>query len=187
MRHFSFGILFIVVGCSSAKVSDCSKVDWRIVGRIDEELSNPTTKTKMRHKNHCGAKFNEPLWHEGRMVGALFHCTDQGAYYAAKMELPFPSKCDEKLHKALNVAYQDGLKVKQYQQDISISESELSEAKEAEAKKASQKSSWSQELGRWMFSEEPRSTSLQRTIDSRREDIRVLEAKYPPPYSFKYP
>lgn len=187
MTKLSLLILLLVVGCSSGKVSNCKTVDWKMVGRIDEELGNPVTKTKMRHKGHCGSKFNEPLWHEGRLVGALFRCTDPGAYYAAKNSQAFPSQCEQKLHKQLNVAYQDGRRLLQLQQDIANSETELTEAEEAEKKKASQKSSFTQDLGRWLFNGEARSVSIQRYIDQKREDVQKLEAKYPPPYSEHYP
>lgn len=186
MKNKILLLLVFLIGCSSGSVRDCKLADWKVIGRIDEELGQSESK-KPRHKKHCKQKFTEESWEEGRQVGAIFRCSANGAYYAGKKAQNFPSHCPPDAHMALNQAYQDGVYVAKQLAKLTELRSDLDEAKEVEAKKAQQKSSFTQDLGRWLFNGRPRSELLGEEISKVELEVHRLESKFIPPYALSYP
>lgn len=63
--------------------------------------------------------------------------------------------------------------------------SDLQEAKQKEDKKASQKSSFTQELGRFLFPKEKASVGLTKQYSEIEDEINQKEKNYPPPPSLR--
>ena len=188
----SWLIFLTLVSCSHGSVDSCKEADWKLVGRIDEETCyDPEQKLKL-HQKRCKKKFNKELWEEGRQMGSLYRCGPDGAYWHGARAYPMRTQCLEKMSKdesvAFQKAYNDGRATYSLRQKRSRLYEELRVAEEHEEKKASQKSSFSQEFGRWLFNtNQPRSPGIREEINETIERAEALEIKYRPPYATEYP
>ena len=155
-------------------------MDWAIVGKIDGELNRPESFLK-EHRSSCPDEFDKTKWLEGYKSGKEFYCTAPGAYMAGRDGASFPNQCPKETLTELQKAFQDGKNVRHKNAEYSQLSQDLAEAKEAEKKKASQKSSFTQDLGRYLFPTELRSKGLEESRSKVFEEKNQIEAKYPPP------
>jgi len=192
MTKLNWLLLFILTGCGTGSVSHCATTDWKIIGRIDEEIAYDPDLKQKTHQDYCKQKFNKELWDEGRQVGSIFRCSKDGAFFAGSRAYPLKNSCLAKLTKDESLffqkAHQEGLKAHQLWDRISSLHTKLQEAEAYEAKKASQKSSPTQEFGRWLFNtNQPRSPSIREDIKEKQDQVDALEALYKAPYALEYP
>lgn len=174
--------LLTLVSCSTVAKRRCKNIDWNHVGRVDAEM-NRADEFKQEHRDSCGKQFDEKAWKLGTEEGRLFHCTADGAYYAGKNGDSFPAHCSAEERVKLQPAFKEGELYRREAGRLAQLRQELNQAKEAEAKKASQKSSFTQDLGRYLFPTEKASVALEAREQEMQKSVDAIDVKYAAPPS----
>ena len=182
MTQFYVLSLLLLVSCSTIAMRRCKTIDWKHVGRVDAELAR-SDEFKKEHRDACDDDFDAKAWTAGTEEGKLFHCTKDGAFLAGKRGENFPNHCTSKDQASWQEAFKDGQQYLKEATRLSAVNQELSQAKEAEAKKAAQKSSFTQELGRFMFPTEKASVRLEAQQAEMQKSVDAIDRKYMPPPS----